>query len=150
MYRGGRNGPPTPQQRQSAAALRDQLVADHLNGDPTAGQQVVLDLLTFAKIRHADCTTYLANMPRPWVDRRSHRAWTITHDLAKLERHIARLMLALVDPALERRLQPPEDLASYVARIDAEAEKNLTDLPAGNNPSNPDNPPEPLPTEAGE
>ena len=166
MYR-GRNGPPTPQQRQTAATLRDELVTDHMRGDPTAGQRVILDLLTFAKIRHADATTYLAGMEHPWVDRRSRRAWTIVHDLGRLERHIARLVQALVDPALERRPQPIETLADYAARVNAEAETNLTsteklgpqcddprttaahpsefvpptDAPAGNNPDNPDNPP---------
>jgi hypothetical protein len=88
------------------ATLRDQLIADHLHDDPTAAQQVILDLLTFAKIRHADATSYLTTVPRPWIDRRSRRAWTIVHDLGRLERHIARLTLALVDPVLERRPQP--------------------------------------------
>lgn len=110
---------PTPAQRQSVATLRDALVADHLH-DATAGQQVILDLLTFAKVRHADATSYLLTMPRPWIDRRSHRAWQIVHDLGRLERHIARLTLALMDPMLERRLAPPEDLAAYIARKDAE------------------------------
>ncbi len=81
---------------------------------------MILDLLTFAKIRHSDATAYLSTMPRPWVDRRSHRAWQVVHDLGRLERHIARLMLALVDPVLERRLAPPEDLAAYIARNGAE------------------------------
>ena len=36
--------PPTPAQRQTATTLREQLTADHLHGDPTAGQQVILDL----------------------------------------------------------------------------------------------------------
>jgi hypothetical protein len=111
---------PTPAQRQTAATLRDKLLTDHLQNDPTAGQSVVLDLLTFAKIRHADATSYLATMPRPWIDRRSHRAWQIVHDLGRLERHIAKLVLALVDPSLERRPQPIEDLTSYMARKDAE------------------------------
>src|SRR4029077_13169322 len=102
------------------ATLRDQLVADHLHDDPTAGQQVILDLLTFAKVRHADATSYLAQVPRPWLDRRSHRAWQIVHDLGRLERHIAKLMLVLVDPTLERRPEPVETLADYVARKDAE------------------------------
>ena len=109
-------GPPTTRQQHAAGNLRDQLAADHLHSDPTAGQQVILDLLVFAKARHADATSYLATMPRPWIDRRSHRAWQIVHDLGRLERHIARLMLALVDPALERRPEPVETLADYVAR----------------------------------
>jgi len=62
----------------------------------------------------------LATMPRPWIDRRSHSAWQIVHDLGRLERHIAKLVLALVDPSLERRSQPIEDLTGYVARKDAE------------------------------
>jgi hypothetical protein len=125
LYR-SRTGPPsapTPAQRQTVATLREQLVADHLHDDPTAGQSVILDLLTFAKIRHSDATSYLAAMPRPWVDRRSHRAWQVVHDLGRLERHIARLTLALVDPVLERRLAAPEDLTAYVARKDADAAK---------------------------
>jgi hypothetical protein len=124
LYRGRATGTtpaPTPQQRQSVADLRDRLVADHLQNDPTAGQQVILDLLTFAKIRHADAMNYLSTMPRPWIDRRAHRAWRIVGDLARMERHIAKLVTALVDPALERRLSPPEDLAAYIARKDAEA-----------------------------
>jgi hypothetical protein len=126
-----RDTPPSPAQRQSAATLRDQLITDHLSNDPTAGQSVILDLLTFAKIRHADATSYLATMPRPWIDRRSHRAWQIVHDLGRLERHIAKLLLALVDPSLERRPQPIEDLTSYVARRDAEqAAKDTLPAPA--------------------
>jgi hypothetical protein len=80
LYRGRTTGtepPPTPTQQRSIATLRDQLVADHLHDDPTAGQSVILDLLTFAKVRHADATSYLAQMPRPWIDRRAHRAWRI-------------------------------------------------------------------------
>src|SRR5262245_34197881 len=100
--------------------LREQLLADHLHDDPTAGQSVILDLLTFAKVRHDDATNYLASMPRPWIDRKSHRMWQVVHDLGRLERHIAKLMLALVDPALERRPEPVEALADYVARKDAE------------------------------
>jgi hypothetical protein len=124
LYRGRASGTPpapTPTQQRSIATLRDELVADHLQNDPTAGQSVILDLLTFAKVRHADATNYLATMPRPWVDRRSHRAWQIVHDLGRLERHIAKLTQALVDPVLERRPQPVETLADYVAKKDAEA-----------------------------
>ena len=124
LYR-GRTGPPpapTPTQQRSIATLRtDQLVADHLQNDPTGGQQVILDLLTFAE----ECRTATPRRtcPRclvPRVDRRSHRAWQVVHDLRRLERHIARLMLALVEPGLERRLAPPEDLAAYIARNGAE------------------------------
>jgi hypothetical protein len=123
IYRGYRSGTPpapTPSQQRSIATLREQLLADHLHNDATAGQSVILDLLTFAKIRHADAMTYLSQMPRPWIDRRAHRAWRIVDDLARMERHIARLTLALVDPVLERRPTPPMDLTSYVAQRDAE------------------------------
>jgi hypothetical protein len=123
LYRGRASGTPpapTPQQRQSIADLRERLVADHLQNDPTAGQQVILDLLVFAKVRHADATSYLSTMPRPWIDRRAHRAWRIVGDLARMERHIAKLVSALVDPALERKLAPPMDLTEYVAKKDAE------------------------------
>ncbi|HJW68008.1 MAG TPA: hypothetical protein VJ829_01490, partial [Candidatus Binatia bacterium] len=124
LYRGRTSGTPpapTPNQQRSIASLRDQLVADHLQNDPTAAQQVILDLLVFSKVRHADATAYLSTMPRPWIDRRAHRAWRIVDDLARMERHIARLTLALVDPVLERRPQPVETLADYVAKKDAEA-----------------------------
>jgi len=117
MYRAG---PPSPAQSTAAATLRDALVADHLANDPTAAQRVILDLLVFAKARHADVANYLMGMPRPWVDRRSRRAWRITHDLSQLERHIARLTTALVDPVLERRPKPIESVKDYVARKDAE------------------------------
>jgi hypothetical protein len=123
LYRGRANGTPpapTPNQQRSIASLRDQLVTDHLQNDPTAGQQVILDVLCFAKIRHADAMAYLSRMPRPWIDRRAHRAWRIVGDLARMERHIAKLVSALVDPALERRLAPPMDLTEYVAKKDAE------------------------------
>jgi hypothetical protein len=121
-----RTKPPTPAQERTAATLRDQLVADHLHNDPTAGQQVILDLLTFAKVRHADATSSLATMPRPWIDRRSHRAWQVVHDLGRLERHIAKLLLVLADPTLERRPEPVETLADYVARKDAEQATGTT------------------------
>jgi hypothetical protein len=124
-----RTRPPTPAQQQTAMTLREQLVTDHLHNDPTAGQQVILDLLTFAKVRHADATSYLASMPRPWIDRKSHQAWRVVHDLGRLERHIARLMLALVDPALERRPEPVETLSAYVARRDAEQATDETPEP---------------------
>lgn len=143
LYRGRTGTPtPTPAQRQSIATLRDQLVADHLQDDPTAGQQVILDLLTFAKARHADATSYLVTMPRPWIDRRSHRAWQIVHDLGRLERHIAKLTLALMDPVLERRLAPPEDLHDYIARKDAEhtppdESAGSDSLDSGNSPPKP-------------
>jgi hypothetical protein len=128
LYRGKpATSAPTPAQQRSITGLREQFLTDHLRGDPTAGQQVILDLLVFAKIRHADAMAYLSTMPRPWIDRRSHRAWRVVEDLSRMERHIARLTLALVDPVLERRPQPVETLADYVAKKDAEGAK----LPEG-------------------
>jgi hypothetical protein len=109
-------GPPTTQQQQAAGNLREQLIADHLRGEPTAAQRIILDLLSFAKAKHADAANYLMQLPRPWCDRKGHRAWQIVHDTSKLERHVARLVSALVDPALERRPLPVETLADYVAR----------------------------------
>jgi hypothetical protein len=117
MYR---LGPPSQEQQAAAQPLRAGLIADHLRNDPTAGQRVILDVLTFAKARHADCAQYLLGMPRPWVDRCSRTAWKIVHDASRLERHVARLTAALVNPALERKLVPPEDLSAHVARMDAE------------------------------
>jgi hypothetical protein len=82
---------------------------------------VILDLLLFAKARHADCAQYLLSLPRPWCDKRSRSAWRVVHDASKLERHVARLTAALVDPVLERKLAPAEDVRALAARMDAEA-----------------------------
>jgi hypothetical protein len=126
-----RLGPPSVQQQQAAAPLRDQLVTDHLNGEPTAAQKVILDLLIFAKAKHADAAHYLMSLPRPWCDKRSRSAWKIVHDTSKLERHVARLVAALVDPVLERRPTPPMDLTAYVAQRDAEKAAQEAATPEG-------------------
>jgi hypothetical protein len=118
LYR--KAGPLTPAQEHAAAPLREQLITDHLNGDPSAAQKVLLDLLVFAKVKHADVASFLMRQPRLWCDRRSRSAWKIVHDTSKLERHVARLVAALVDPVLERRPVPVEDLTSYIVRKDAE------------------------------
>lgn len=123
-----RNKALTPQQQQTAGTLRDQLAAD-LGQDPSAAQRILLDLVAIAKVKHADAAHYLMSLPRPWVDKRSRSVWRIVHDTSKLERHVARLVQALVDPALERRPQPVETLADYAARVTAEPQTPDEDGP---------------------
>jgi hypothetical protein len=103
-----------------ATGLREQLIADHLGGEPSAAQSILLGLLSSAVAKHASVSNYLRSLPHPWVNKRRNAAWQIVHDLSKLERHVARLVAARVDPALERRPRPVEDLATYIARRDAE------------------------------
>jgi hypothetical protein len=117
MYRGVLTAP----QQQQATDIRERLIADHLGGEPSAAQDIVLGLLGTAAAKHADAWAYLRSLPKPWVNRRSNRSWELVHDLSRLERHCAKLIEVLVNPALERRAQPPEDLAAYIARKDAEA-----------------------------
>jgi hypothetical protein len=85
LYRGrtGPPQPPTPTQQRSLATLRDQLVADHLHDDPTAGQSVILDLLTFAKIRHSDATSYPLTRP----PRIAEQLGEVVHALRVLQPH---------------------------------------------------------------
>jgi hypothetical protein len=117
MYRGVLTAP----QQTQAADIRERLIADHLGGAPSAAQDIVLGLLGAVAAKHADAWAYLRSMPKPWVNKRSNRSWELVHDLSKLERHCAKLIEVLVNPALERRPQPVEDLTAYVARKDAEA-----------------------------
>jgi hypothetical protein len=98
-----------------------------------SGQKIILDLLSFAKAKHADAAHYLMTQPRPWCDRKSRRAWQIVHDTSKLERHVARLVAALLDPVLERRPVPVEDLTTYIARKDAEAAEDKPLASEGSN-----------------
>jgi hypothetical protein len=110
-------GVPTAPQQTQAADIRDRLIADHLGGAPSAAQDIVLGLLGAAAAKHADAWAYLRAMPKPWVNRRSNRSWELVHDLSKLERHCAKLIEVLVNPALERREPPAENLADYVTRM---------------------------------
>jgi len=100
--------------------LAAQLASD-LGGDPSAAQLVLIDLAVKAKLKHQVVSSYLNTLEVPWVDRRSHRAWRLVHDLAKLERHVARLIQAVMNPALARRAAPVMDLHEYIARHDTAA-----------------------------
>src|SRR5262245_20378783 len=82
----------TPTQLQAAGTLNQQLVADHLDGDPTSGQAVILALIGAAAARHKDAWDYLQTLPKPWIDKRSRRAWKLTHDLSLLEKHVSKLV----------------------------------------------------------
>jgi hypothetical protein len=132
----------TPAQQQAAASLREQLIADHLHGDPSAGQQILLGLLSSAAARHTSVANYLRTLPHPWVSRKTNRAWGIVMDLAKIERHVARLVAALCDPSLERKALPVEDLQSYIAR------KTAGEPAADPSPTPADSPPSPAAPEA--
>jgi hypothetical protein len=80
----------------------------------------VLSLLACAITRHSQATEYLAGVPTPWMNRKTHAPWGVLADMRGEEKHIARLLESLVNPNLERRPAEVEDLRSYVARRDAE------------------------------
>jgi len=124
---------PTAPQQQQATDIRERLIADHLGGEPSAAQDIVLGLLGAAAAKHADAWAYLRSLPKPWVNRRSNRSWELVHDLSRLEKHCAKLIEVSVNPALERRAQPPEDLSAYIARVDAE--KKATETPPTDPPA---------------
>jgi hypothetical protein len=109
---------PTPAQLSAGATLREQLIADRGGPDVVStAESMLIDLIVAAKVKHADVHNYLVRLPRPWCNRKSHQAWRIVLDAAYLERHLAKLLLAL---GLERRPEAVETLADYVARKDAE------------------------------
>jgi hypothetical protein len=124
-----RAGPPTAQQQQTGATLRDQLIAD--KGGPeavTTAESMLIDLIIAAVVKHQDAMNYLRGMPRPWVNRRSQTSWRLVRDTTLLATHLQGL---LRDLGWERRPQPIEDLTSYVARKDAEqAAKDTLPAPA--------------------
>jgi hypothetical protein len=112
---------PTPAQQTVAQGVKGRLIADHLGGqEPTTGQDTVLSLLACAIARHSQAVKYLATVPTPWMNRKSHTPWQVLSDMRREERHIAKLIQALVDPALERKPVEVEDLATYIERKDAE------------------------------
>jgi hypothetical protein len=102
--------PLTPAQQQAALDLRQRLIDQHLGGDASPAQSIVLGLITSAVLRHNSVASWLRDQPGPWVDARGRRAWSILTDLGQMERHVARLIQVLVDPALARRPVEVEDV----------------------------------------
>jgi hypothetical protein len=130
---------PTPQQLAAGATLREQLIADRGGPDVVStAESMLIDLIVAAKVKHADAHNYLVQLPRPWANRKSHAVWRVVLDAAYLERHLARLLMAL---GLERRAEAVETLTDYVARKDAEhatGETTAAPVPVEDEPSGED------------
>jgi hypothetical protein len=111
-----------PAELHAADRLRAELIADHMGGEPSAAQAIVLSLLASAATRHANVSRYLASLGDvAYVDKRSRKTWRVVHDLSSLEAHVGRLVALLCDPALGRTPAEALDLDEYVRRRDAAA-----------------------------
>jgi len=64
---------------------------DHLQGEPTAGQQINLGLIASAVQKHTSVADFLRNQPHPWCDRKPRPACQVVHDLSRPERHVPKL-----------------------------------------------------------
>ena len=109
---------PTPQQLTAGASLKEQLIADRGGADMiSTAERLLIDCISMAAIKHTDIHSYLVALPRPWCNRKSHEAWRVVMDAARLEAHLVKLLQAL---GLERRAEPVEDVRAYAERLDAE------------------------------
>jgi hypothetical protein len=99
---------PTQQQLTAGATLKDQLIADLGGKDVVStAEEMLIDLVVAAKVKHADAVRYLVQLPRPWCNRRSHECWKIVLDTTRLEAHLCKLLQAL---GLERRAEEVPDV----------------------------------------
>jgi len=83
----------TPAQQEAKVSLRDRLIADR--GGPeeiTTAEEILVDLIAAAFVKHADAVSYLRTLPAPWVNRKSHASWPLVRDTTYLASHLAQLL----------------------------------------------------------